>query len=295
MDYIAVHITVAPFSEEAAEIIEAGIEDLGFDSFTVEDPCLNAFIPKESFSASALKTALSEFSGGSFAVSFTTELIAEQNWNAVWESDFEPVVVDDLVTVKATYHKDLPRTKYNIVIDPQMSFGSGHHQTTCMMIRALLAEGRALRGKALLDMGCGTGILAIVAAKLGAGSRKLSHGKAEGLAVHAVDIDSVCVRSAQANARRNRVGHKLTIRHGDASILQKGQYDIVLANINRNILLADMSTYVRSLKVSGGALFLSGFFTEDVPVILETASGLGLRLDYQLEDGNWAMVKLVCG
>ena len=208
MDYIAVHIRIEPFSEERAEIVEAEIVELGFDSFTIEPPVLNAFIPKDLFSEPGLKTLLSGFRGGDFSVSYSVELVKEQNWNAVWESDFDPVVVGGAVTVRAPYHKDLPKTRITVTIDPQMSFGSGHHQTTAMMIGQLLAEGKAFRGKAVLDMGCGTGILAIVAAKLGAG-----------IPVHAVDIDPRCVRSAQANARRNRVPHKIVTVCGDASVL----------------------------------------------------------------------------
>lgn len=281
MDYIAVHIRIEPFSEERAEIVEAEIADLGFDSFTVEEPLLNAFIPKDLFSEPNLKTLLGGFDGGDFRVSHTVELVKEQNWNAVWESDFEPVVVDDQVTVRATYHKNLPRTRINVVIDPQMSFGSGHHQTTTMMIEQLLAEGKALKGKAVLDMGCGTGILGIVAAKLGAA-----------VPVHAVDIDPVCVRSAKANARRNRVPHKLVTVCGDASVLIRGQYDYVLANINRNILLADMASYVRSLKPQGGRIFLSGFYEADIPMLLEKAVSLGLAECARCIRDDWALLVL---
>ena len=281
MDYIAVHIKIEPFSEERAEIVEAEIADLGFDSFTVEETFLNAFIPKEQFSEPNLKTVLSAFDGADFRVSHTVELVKEQNWNAAWESDFEPVVVGGEVTVKATYHKDLPRTRYNIVIDPQMSFGSGHHQTTTMMVEQLLEERKALKGKALLDMGCGTGILAIVAAKLGAA-----------VPVHAVDIDPICVRSTKANARRNRVPHKLITVLGDASVLIRGQYDYILANINRNILLADMASYVRALKPQGGRIFLSGFYTADIPMLLEKAASLGLTEESRRSRDDWALLVL---
>ena len=281
MDYIAVHIKITPFSEERAEIVEAEIADLGFDSFTVEAPLLNAFIPKEQFSEPNLKTLLGGFDGGDFAVSHSVELVKEQNWNALWESDFEPVVVDGQVTVRAPYHKDLPRTRINVIINPQMSFGSGHHQTTSMMIGQLLAEGKALRGKAVLDMGCGTGILAIVAAKLGAA-----------VPVHAVDIDPTCVRSAQANARRNRVPHKIITVCGDASVLIRGQYDYVLANINRNILLADMASYVRALKPQGGRIFLSGFYEADIPMLLEAAAKLGLAETGRRVTDDWALLVL---
>ncbi len=281
MDYIAVHIKIEPFSEERAEIVEAEITDLGFDSFTVEEPLLNAFIPADQFSEPNLKTMLSAFDGAEFRLSHTVELVKEQNWNAAWESDFEPVVVGGEVTVRATYHKDLPRTRYNIVIDPQMSFGSGHHQTTTMMVEQLLESRKALKGKAVLDMGCGTGILAITAAKLGAA-----------VPVHAVDIDPRCCRSTVANARRNRVPHKLVTVCGDASVLIRGQYDFILANINRNILLADMASYVRALKPQGGHIFLSGFYTADIPMLLEKAASLGLSEVSRRSREDWALLVL---
>ncbi|MCR5710348.1 MAG: 50S ribosomal protein L11 methyltransferase [Bacteroidales bacterium] len=281
MDYIAVHIRIEPFSEERAEIVEAEIADLGFDSFTVEDPCLNAFIPLDDFSEPNLKTILSGVRGYGFNVSHTVELVKEQNWNAAWESEFEPVVVGGEVTIKATYHKDLPKTRFNIVIDPQMSFGSGHHQTTTMMVRQLLDDRKAIKGKAVLDMGCGTGILAILAAKLGAA-----------VPVHAVDIDQRCYRSTIGNARRNRVPHKIVTVLGDASVLIRGQYDYVLANINRNILLADMDSYVRALKPQGGFLFLSGFYTADIPLLLEKAATLGLEEVSRRSLDDWALLVL---
>jgi len=281
MDYIAVHIKIEPFSEERAEIVEAEIADLGFDSFTVEEPFLNAYIPKEQFSEPMLKTMLSAFDGTDFRLSHTVELVREQNWNAVWESDFEPVVVGGEVTVKAVYHKDLPKTRYNIVIDPQMSFGSGHHQTTSMMVEQLLEDRKILKGKAVLDMGTGTGILAIVAAKLGAA-----------IPVHAVDIDPRCVRSARANARRNRVPHKIITVLGDASVLIRGQYDWIMANINRNILLADMASYVRALKPQGGRILLSGFYTADIPMLLEKAASQGLREISRRSRDDWALLVL---
>ena len=281
MDYIALHIKIEPFSEEQAEIVEAEIADLGFDSFTVEDPFLNAYIPKEQFSEPMLKTMLSAFDGADFRLSHTVELVREQNWNAVWESDFEPVVVGGEVTVKAIYHKDLPKTRYNIVIDPQMSFGSGHHQTTSMMVEQLLEDRKILKGKAVLDMGTGTGILAIVAAKLGAS-----------VPVHAVDIDPRCVRSARANARRNRIPHKIITVLGDASVLIRGQYDWILANINRNILLADMASYVRALKPQGGRILLSGFYTDDIPILLEKAASQGLREVSRRSRDDWALLVL---
>ena len=281
MDYIAVHINIEPFREEWAEMVEAEIVDLGFDSFMVDEPFLHAYIPKEQFSERNLKTMLSAFDSAEYRVTHTVELVKEQNWNAVWESDFEPVVVGEEVTVKAKYHKDLPKTRYNIVIDPQMSFGSGHHQTTTMIIEQLLEDRQSLKGKAVLDMGTGTGILAILAAKLGAA-----------VPVHAVDIDPVCVRSAQANARRNRVPHKIRVVLGDATVLIRGQYDCILANINRNILLADLGSYVRALKPQGGTILLSGFYTADIPILLEAAASFGLVETGRRTRDDWALLVL---
>ena len=280
MDYIAVHIKIEPFSEEWAEIVEAEIADLGFDSFTVEDPMLNAFIPKEQFSEPNLKTVLSAFDSDEIRISHMVEMVREQNWNAAWESDFEPVVVGGEVTVKAVYHKDLPKTRINVVIDPQMSFGSGHHQTTTMMIEQLLADRQALKGRAVLDMGCGTGILAIVAAKLGAAKP-----------VHAVDIDPRCCRSTIANARRNRIPHKLVTVCGDASVLIRGQYDYILANINRNILLADMPRMLQALKPDG-TLLLSGFYLADIAMLQAKAESLGLTMLSTNHEGEWAMMEI---
>ena len=281
MDYIAVHIKIEPFREEWAEMVEAEIVELGFDSFMVDEPFLHAYIPKEQFSERNLKTMLSAFDSAEYRVTHTVELVKEQNWNAVWESDFKPVVVGEEVTVKAKYHKDLPKTRYNIVIDPQMSFGSGHHQTTTMIIEQLLEDRKSLKGKAVLDMGTGTGILAILAAKLGAA-----------VPVHAVDIDPVCVRSAQANARRNRVPHKIRVVLGDATVLIRGQYDCILANINRNILLADLGSYVRALKPQGGTILLSGFYTADIPMLLEAAAPLGLVETGRRTCDDWALLVL---
>lgn len=266
----------------AAEIIEAQIADLGFDSFSYTSQGVDAFIAESLFDEDALKESLSYLDGAEFNIEYTIETVAQQNWNALWESDFEPVVVRDTVTVKAVYHKNLPRTRYNVTIDPRMSFGSGHHQTTCMMIEGLLDESQAgaLKGASLLDMGCGTGILAIVASKLGI---------AEALAV---DIDQLCVSSTSDNARRNRVGKRINVLLGDASCLPEDSFDIVLANINRNILLSDMASYVRALRNGHGRIFFSGFFSEDVPMLEEAAARLGFETYGRKEREGWAMLMM---
>ncbi|MBR5700619.1 MAG: 50S ribosomal protein L11 methyltransferase [Bacteroidales bacterium] len=260
-EYIEVQVSLSPFSESLAEMVMAEVAELPYESFVTEPPQLKCYIQKELYNASHLKVVLSGFPE---VTGFTAGLVQAQNWNAAWESAFEPIVVDGKVTVKASFNKDVPRTQYNVWIDPKMAFGTASHPTTYMMIQAMLSRRESIRGRRVLDMGCGTAILGILAAKMGAAK------------VYAVDIDAVAAESAWGNARWNRVGSRMEIRCGDASLLQMGKYDIILANINRNILLQDLPTYVRSLR-RGGTLLLSGFFEADVPLLLEAATGLDLR------------------
>lgn len=321
MDYIEVTFNIEPFSIENAEIVEAIVVDCGFESFVTEDEALKGYIPIDDYSAEIprrLKILLGDFcdrvpsprySSGSaeraseaasgFTVSFQTNYIKEQNWNLPWEEQFSPIVVDGLCTVKADFHKDLKRTKYNITIKPNMAFGTGHHQTTTLMMRTLLklagvessgtAESKgsvgsqgcnALKGKQVLDMGTGTGILAILAAKLGALRP-----------VHAIDVDVTAVNSAKENLWKNRLHKAVIVLYGDASLIQAGKYDIILANINRNILMEDLSTYQRGLR-PGGLVVMSGFFGEDIPMLVERGAELGLTKVYSELLENWGLLIL---
>lgn len=324
MNYIEVNIEIAPFTEESAEIVMATIDELGFESFTIEEPYLKGYIPQESFSASNLKCLLSFFDdSNSFKLDWSTSLVKQENWNRVWESNFEPIVIDDECTIKADFHKDLPLTRYNITIVPRMAFGTGHHQTTELMVKWILriakekaaavgAKVANLRGMQVLDMGTGTGILAFLAAKLGAARP-----------VHAIDVDITAVNSAKENAWKNRMHRATTILYGDAALIQASKYDLILANINRNILLEDMGTYARGLKsaaeitfkkglsgryknesavsvtednsslaypATGGLLVLSGFYTEDVPLLKAEAEKQGLQYISQISKDNWCAV-----
>ena len=321
MDYIEVTFSIEPFSIENAEIVEAIVVDCGFESFVTEDEALKGYIPIDDYSAEIprrLKILLGDFcdrvpsprysSGAAerasevasgFSVSFQTNYIKEQNWNLPWEEQFSPIVVDGLCTVKADFHKDLKRTKYNITIKPNMAFGTGHHQTTTLMMRTLLklagvessgtAESKgsvgsqgcnALKGKQVLDMGTGTGILAILAAKLGALRP-----------VHAIDVDVTAVNSAKENLWKNRLHKAVIVLYGDASLIQAGKYDIILANINRNILMEDLSTYQRGLR-PGGLVVMSGFFGEDIPMLVERGAELGLTKVYSELLENWGLLIL---
>ena len=277
-EYIEVAIKIAPFSEENAEILTAEISELPFESFTAEDPYLKCYIQKELYDAQALKVVLSGIEDYGFEVEFTSNLMPAVNWNAVWESQFTPIIVDGKCTIKASFHEGLRRTRYNITIDPKMAFGTGHHQTTYMMCRALLQNEEAVKGKVVMDMGCGTAILAILAAKMKAAK------------VYGIDIDAVAAISAYDNARLNRVGKVIETYCGDASLLQRNTYDVLLANINRNILLQDIPTYAQCLH-KDGLLFVSGFYMEDMPMIIGMAQNSGLEYVSHDSIDNWCCVK----
>ncbi len=272
-EYIEVSLKIDPYTEENAEIMMAELAELPFESFTEADPYLKCYIPKEKYDPRNLKLFLSGLDYD-FNIDFNATLMPSVNWNSVWESQFSPIVVDGLCTIKATFHKGLKRTRFNITIDPKMAFGTGHHQTTYMMCRALLRHEADIKGKIVMDMGCGTAILAILAAKMGAGH------------TYGIDIDAVAAASAFDNARKNRVSRHVETYCGDASLLQRGKYDILLANINRNILLEDIPTYAVSLK-KDGLLFVSGFYTEDFPMICSSARRAGLEYMEQDAIDNW--------
>ena len=274
-EYIEVSVKLDPFSEEMAEILTAELSDLPFDSFVTEEPFLKCYIQKEAYQPSDVKVVLSGYPA---AAGFSAVLVQGQNWNKTWESEFQPIVVDGTVTIKAKFNTNVPRTRFNIWIDPRMAFGTGYHHTTFMMMQRMLGLEEYIRGRSVVDMGCGTAILAILAAKMRA--RK----------VFAVDIDAVAARSAWGNCRWNRVGTRVETACGDASLLQMGTYDVLLANIHRNIILQDLPTYVRSLK-RGGHILLSGFYEADVPAIRSAAEALGLEYVGQSAREDWACVE----
>jgi ribosomal protein L11 methyltransferase len=273
-EYIEVKLYLEPYSVESAEIIIAELGELPFESFEEDSPYVKCYIQKENFDQQALKVVLSGLQGMGFKASYTYELIPSQNWNEVWESNFEPIVVDNICTIKAPFHKNLKKTRYNVTIMPQMAFGTGHHQTTYLMCRALLEMGSELKDKVVMDIGCGTAVLGIIAAKLGAKK------------VTGIDIDAVAAISARDNVKLNRLSKKIDVHYGDASRLQRNSYDLVLANINRNILLQDMDIYANSLH-KDGILVMSGFYYTDIPVLAKRAEELGLTQIREENIDNW--------
>lgn len=277
-EYIEVSVHITPFSEEYAEIVTAEISELPFESFSTEGEILKCYIQKELYDAQILKVLLSGLDYLDCKVDYSANLMPAVNWNAVWESQFTPIVVDGKCTIKASFHEGLKKTRFNITIDPKMAFGTGHHQTTYMMCRALLQNEEAVRGKVVMDMGCGTAILAILAAKMKASQ------------VYGIDIDAVAAISAYDNARLNRVGTRIETYCGDASLLQRNTYDVFLANINRNILLQDIPTYAACIR-KGGLLFVSGFYLEDMPMIVGMATSVGLNYVSHDTVDNWCCIK----
>ncbi len=275
-DYIEVKVTIDPFTDENAEILEAMVSDLPYDSFLTEDNVVKCYIQKPQFDRQALKAVLS---GLPFKTAFEALPVPFHNWNMQWESTFQPIVVDGKVTIKQAEDKTTPSTRYNIRLRPEMAFGTGHHETTYMMMQSMLDNADLIRDNVVMDMGCGTALLAILAAKMGAAK------------VYGIDIDAVAAQSAYDNARLNRVGRKVETYCGDASLLQMGKYNVLLANIHRNIIIMDLRTYAGSLK-AGGLLMLSGFYTTDVEAIMAEAVKYGLELVCERERDGWACLTL---
>lgn len=271
MKYIELSCTIDSPSYDIFDILVAELAELGYDSFNTEGNTLKAYIPAAKFVEQVAKQKLNQYLGQSSANIDWVEM-ADKNWNEVWESNFEPIVVDNCCTVRAPFHKGLPATEYEIIIEPKMSFGTGHHATTYQMIEFLLHVDVA--GLRVLDMGCGTAILATLAAMKGA------------IRVVAIDNDEWAYSNAIENVERN-VSGKVEVLFGDAALLGKEKFDIVLANINRNILLTDMDQYVEVL-AENGMLFLSGILPEDIKIVSDKALSTGLEVLETKTRNNWA-------
>ena len=274
MIYISYDFLVEP-KEPASEILIAELGYAGFESFVDTDYGFKAFIQKEEWNETILDEIF-VLNNDEFDITFTTEEIAQTNWNKEWEKNFNAIQVDDLVSIRAPFHEN-PNLKYDIVIEPKMSFGTGHHETTHMMVQHL--NKLDLKGKKTLDMGCGTGILAIFAEMRGAKP------------LDAIDIDNWCYLNSMENVERNNCEH-ISVYEGDAALLNNKQYDVIIANINRNILLNDMATYANCLN-ENGTLLLSGFYKEDIPVIEKEISKYNLKVDTVIERNNWVALKCI--
>jgi ribosomal protein L11 methyltransferase len=279
-DYIELRVNVSPCDETATDILAALLADAGFESFVPDANGLTAYIPCGSYSQTDIEEALKLFPLPDRQLSLEHTTVEGQDWNSEWEKHyFQPIVVADQCVIHSSFHKNIPQCTYDIVIDPKMAFGTGHHATTSLIIEQLLD--RDLQGKSVIDMGTGTGILAILAAMRGAAP------------VSGVEIDPAAFANAEENIVSN--GHpEISLHLGDASKLPLcPEADIFIANINRNIITGDIDRYVQRLKADG-IMLLSGFYEADIPVILEAAKPLGLREEgHTVKGDNWCCLRLI--
>ena len=272
--YIGYHFTIEPL-ELGSEILIAELGEKAFESFIETETGISAFVQKDLWDETILDD-IQILENPEFKIDYTFEEIEQVNWNEEWEKNFEPIDVDGKCHVRAPFHEKT-NAEFDIVIEPKMSFGTGHHETTHMMIQHLLETD--LVGKKTLDMGCGTAILAILAEMKGAQP------------IDAIDIDNWCYLNSIENAEHNNCKH-ISVYEGEASLLKGKKYDVIIANINRNILLNDMQQYVDCLN-KNGILFLSGFYTEDIPAISESCTSKGLTYVKQFERNNWVALKFI--
>lgn len=281
MQYIEVTFTVSPVSETANDIIAALAAELGFESFVESPEGTIGYVPASLYNEEALRESLTDFPMSDTSITFTAQEMEDKDWNEEWEKNFfEPIVVDDRCVIHSTFHKEYPKATYDIIINPQMAFGTGHHQTTRLIIGYLLDTD--LQGKTVLDMGCGTSILAILASMRGATS------------LTAIDIDEWCVNNSIDNLALNHIDN-IKVFQGDASSLAtEGAFDVIIANINRNILLADMQYYVARMN-EGAEIYFSGFYESDLPMIQAEAERLGLRYLSHRVEKDWTAAQFVKG
>ncbi|WP_294184225.1 50S ribosomal protein L11 methyltransferase [uncultured Sphingobacterium sp.] len=277
MKYIEVIFQMRSGEEWQKDLLISDLADIGFDTFEDNESGFAAYIPAANLDLQALETLMMQPYEG-LEVDYKVQEIESQNWNKLWESNFNPIEVGGQCYVRATFHAARTEFPYEIIIDPKMSFGTGHHQTTSMMLEYILEND--FSRKKVLDMGCGTGILAILASKKGAD------------AVLAVDYDEICVESVIENRALNHVEH-IQALCGSYELLEGRSFDVILANINRNILLEQLPQYALSIH-TGGELYLSGFYEqEDLPILIDASTSLGFEFISNKVLNNWCAAKFV--
>lgn len=277
MDYQELVFTINQGEDYHQDLLIDALAQIGFDSFEEIAQGFKAYIPALSFDQQVLNETLKPFEN-LFSFSHVAHFVPQTNWNEVWESNFKPLKIADKCYIRATFHEPAPTYPYEIVIDPKMAFGTGHHQTTALMMELMLEQD--FNKKLVLDMGCGTGILAILASKLGADK------------VVAIDNDDICFASTVENAKLNGVNN-ISALCGSKEIIPSSVFDIILANINRNILLDQLSAYAAVLS-SNGFLFLSGFYeATDLKMLTRHAESLGLKYVTHQTLNDWAAAKFI--
>ncbi len=270
--YIEYIFKVKPL-QPGTEILIAELGYAGYESFVETEEGVTAYIQKDEWNKDILED-IDILKSTEFKIDYTSTEIEQINWNTEWEKNFSPIEVDTRCTVRAPFHPKR-NFEYEIVIEPKMSFGTGHHETTFMMLQYILDND--FIGKSVLDMGCGTAVLAILAEMRGA------------QIIDAIDIDEWCFENSTENIQTNNC-QNISVYLGDASLLKDKKYDVIIANINRNILLQDMAAYKECLN-SSGTLFLSGFYNEDLAVITESCNNLGLHFVDNKQKNKWVAAK----
>lgn len=277
MQYNQVLFKCDPYSETVTDILSAMLAEIGFESFVRGEDALEAYVPQPLFSRSELDQVLADLPL-EVEISYTVQTMEDKNWNEEWEKNyFNPIVIGDECCIHSSFHQPEGTYRYPILIDPKMSFGTGHHQTTLLILKEILAM--ELSGKCVLDMGCGTGVLAILAAMKGAAP------------VTAIDIEEWAYNNAMENVVLNGMT-SIRVLQGGAELLGEERYDVIFANINRNILLQDLPHYEAVLK-QGGIIVMSGFYLDDLPAIRSRANELGLSFDHLREMDRWVATTFV--
>lgn len=279
MKYFEVTFSANPCNETITDILSALTAEIGFESFVECEGGMQAYVQQSLFDEEALKNIIADFPIPDTEITYTITEPEDKDWNEEWEKNFfQPIVIEDRCVIHSTFHKDYPKAEYDIVINPQMAFGTGHHETTSSILGELLDAD--LKGKSVLDMGCGTSILAILASMRGADP------------VTAIDIDDWCVNNSRDNIALNNINN-ITVELGDASLLEgRKPFDVIIANINRNILLNDMTAYTACMH-KGSEIYMSGFYVQDIDAIRSKGESLGLKFVHYREKNNWAAVKLI--
>jgi ribosomal protein L11 methyltransferase len=275
MDYFEIHIRISPINLVVNDVLAAQLADFGFESFAECEDGMLAYVASNQYDEDTTKKQIPHEMFGS-TLYFSGKRIPGQNWNEEWEKNyFQPIVIGGDCVIHSSFHSNIPQATYDILIDPKMAFGTGHHETTSLMLGELLKLD--VKGKTFLDMGCGTAVLAILASMKGA------------IGIWGIDIDEWAINNALENIRLNHTS-EITIQLGGAALLEKtSDFDVIFANINRNILLADMAQYADRMK-KGSLLYMSGFYENDIPVIREKAETLGLLWQGFVAKNNWVAV-----
>ena len=276
MDYIQINLDISP-RQPWTEIITQELADIAFESFTEENKQLQAYVAKENFDEDRFLSLIDEYLAKDIQIELEKILIPSQNWNAVWESDYEPVKIGKQLLIRAPFHPKEDDFDLNIEIQPQMSFGTGHHQTTYLLSKHLMEID--FSDKKVLDVGTGTGVLGILASQLGAAS------------VFGTDIEEGAVENAIENCKRNKINN-LKIIKGDVNLIPDDGYDIIIANINKNVLKQHLKSYARLIN-DGGLLFLSGFFETDIPELSHHAKKHQFDVIDSYTKETWAVLMLI--